>query len=735
MSSADRPDDSLYSACITWDVPHIRRAGNADALEFVRTVQLRPGSLDVAHKFDDESRTSPMRRAVHGLRLELSGELLEARKQYGRVARQPGVRGLLGLLLIAWMPDAAESDFERVEKRLEALRDSFVDVVAVSYAKLALWSFDSGNSARSRRYFTASREIASGEYLARLDEIAHWFGFDRVVHFGSPRTDISVMPWIQDFADSAARQAVEEEFKRSVKNPWRRSWTFGGRGPLTEMQAAEMQASWAGAAWLMPQLLRQSAALTLGAASTSREFASGLADWVRGGGSDIADVANSVEGELDSAAIDEIFFHSLRGGANVRDPRSWLHLLHALWSEVPAAIVDAYVAEYSGPERDVAIHDESGLRLALYAKFLVRSEAAAQALWSWPPQGVSVLARALPVGLASRVDRQTARLLVESAISTGADLNKDWQSAGWSTLARLAESVGDQELIGEVISRVPDSDLSAVSTVFGAFVPVSRLEKVFNASVRRLRNDIEESRRGRFTGWAGSAAYDVARIIAFSEVKDERGLAVLREVADNPNSSFEQMESALRALLFLTKRGLVPQELTHGIVVGPAPFNAMADDAPADQRLLRVLRVHIDTLVHAGLHGHEALLLGASRDNSAPVRLSAIEAISNLSLSGVASSSLDAALLGALYDPAPKIQAAAVKSVVSGSFVSESLRAVAIERLVELWPLAGLEMRTTLAGVVAERERLVAPGLLSITKSARRDRSVIVQWAAGDAQA
>ena len=216
-------NDALYRACITWNLPALRNTGLADADRFKNTIQLLPSAFSDTTEFAPK-RMTPLRRAAEGLKAELTGKSAIARKHYEVVAKKKGLPGVLGVLLIAWMSDATENDFARVERKLATLTGPGTrDVIARSHCKLATWAYDHGWRDRSAHHFEEARRQAGIDLRIALDGIGHWFGRDRMININRFPTDMTTFPWIAELVDGAARNFVEKNLRESIKSPYTRS--------------------------------------------------------------------------------------------------------------------------------------------------------------------------------------------------------------------------------------------------------------------------------------------------------------------------------------------------------------------------------------------------------------------------------------------------------------------------------------------------------------------------------
>lgn len=731
VSTAKRGEDDLYRACITWDVPAIRRDGSDEAMAFLRTMQLLPSAFAEQDVDPRTERMSPLRRATFGLRAELSGDSVLAKELYSAVARQSGLRGLLGQLLLAWTSDAKERDFARVETRLGNLSGpGSRDVAARCHCKLATWAGDHGWRDRAAHHFERARTAAGADLRAQLDEIGHWFGADQVLHFGRPRGDMVLFPWIDAWADAAARKSVEEEFKRSFRSPWTRYWTFGSSsGEGMDIQSAELQASWTGALWLLPAIQREHAALLLTQPRATKDVARGIALWVRGGGATPGRLIDFLEGHLTQNSIEELLVTQLHQGLSVARTELWWESCLALWSELPAQVVDSLIERFVAPLDDLDPNDEAVTGLTLFGYLLPQSERAAIRAQQLSDEQLAVLLRVLAPGV---VDRLPPSIVERGLLAALADEDGRWRGVGWPALARawwrLPAEAGAR-LRPRVAERLPRQDVPEAATIAPGLLRSDVLNRALDEAVTQVAQDVKDASRGRFSGRLREPATNVQRLVSALDVPRPYATAVLVRQAGSPVAAPVQRQAALAALISLARDSLLAYEDVEPALAGvDGPVLTLMADDEADRRYEDVQRAAL----HVALRYDErfdGVLLAASRDPSTRVRVLAVSTVTWLTAEIASSGALDATLLGALYDPHPRVQSFAVPALWRGRFASEVVRRTAQDRVVEVWPTAHLDFRAAVAQEMSsavkadDRSRMLAAW-------SREDRSVLVRWAA-----
>lgn len=732
MSSVEPSLDDLYRACITWDVPAIRRSNNDDATGLLQTLQLYPGAF-LEDKIDArKSRMSPLRRATYGLRAELSGDPDTARDLYILVSRQRGLRGLLGLLLLAWSSDAVERDFERVEVRLRSITGSGSrDLTARCHCKLAMWAGDHGWPDRAAHHFAQARASAGKELGAQLDEIGDLFGLDQFIRFRRKRGDMIRFPWVLSWADMAARKSIEEQLKRSIRSPWARTWTFGSSSiEGSDIQSAELQASWCGGLWLMPTIQREHAALILAQSREPEDVTRAIALWVRGDGPTPGRLIDSLEGYLTDESVDELLITHLHEGRSVMRSQRWVESCLALWSELPAQVIESLVHGFNPPDPSRGPHDETAKELTLFGFLLAQSELATAKAVTFSDAQLAMLLRAVPNGI---VDRLHPSIVERALRSATFDRGTPWNGVGLHSLARGWWRLPNQarsELRESVAEMIPTHEIAEASMIAPGLFDDEALIRALDDVVEMVEQDARNASRGIFSGRSREPSTDLQWLASnLGRLPPTAGAALVR-LANSLAAAPGQRQMALVALISLTRQGLLSEpdlgsatrELTGTV------STAMADDDDSDQRYEDVLRAALQ-LAHRYDEYFDGLFLAASRDPSVRVRILAVSTVVWLTQERASSGALDATILGALYDPHPGVQTVAVPALWRGRFASEAIRQAAQNRVIEMWPSAHRDIRIAVAretSVVASHEH---NGLAVLRRLAHKDRSVLVRWA------
>jgi hypothetical protein len=730
-------DDAVYRACITWNLPALRNSGD-DADRFKRTIQLLPSAFNDTTN-SAPKRMTPLRRAAEGLNAELTGKTDTAREHYEVVAKKKGLPGVLGALLIAWMSDATEKDFARVERKLATLTGPGTrDVIARSHCKLATWAYDNGWRAQSAHHFEEARRQAGKDLRMMLDRIGHWFGGDLVFYMNQTPTDMTTFPWIDEWVDGAARNFVEKSLRDSVKSPYTRGWSFGASTVEGhDIQSAEMQASWAGALWMLPQIHRQHAALILAKSNEPDDVARAIGLWAKGGGKDTNRLVSVKEPVLTESTIEDLLGNQLHEGRSVRDRDTWLDILHALWAELPDRFVEDFVSDYAGPIPGMSLHGDTGTKeLGLFGKLLVRSGRAVEKVYGFSEWEAGLLARSMHPELLNHLPRRLLARLLAAGISEPVLANEDWSGTGWASLLAcwtLLDQDAQAEYRDAVLEALPDSAVTTAVVVAPGLVTERRSDERLRVTVRLLAKELKDSRSGSFTGWGTHPAIDLARLATARGHISDSAVQRLVAIAVAPTTIPMQRLPCLTALTALAQDNLIERAQVERAFRPVSVHSVMTDDAGLDQRLEDIARLTLMVQFGYEQATAEAPLLAASRDSDVQIRILAVDAVSNLSVQGHISPSFDATLLGALYDPNPQVQARAVPALWHGHFESAALLDVARSRVAETFPTAHRELRAAIAHQIADIHT-DDPSIQRLRRLATHDRSWVVRRAVSRAK-
>ncbi|MDQ6617416.1 MAG: hypothetical protein M3083_22380 [Actinomycetota bacterium] len=337
MSAADI--SSEVKAALLWNVPALRSAGDA-ALAFHDVFSLRglrdAGGLDTAE---------PLAIAARGFQAELEGRLREAEELYRSLLIDMGFGPrLLGLALLAWMP--SDDPSKPLDYAAEAVSESSDSELKAHYfCKLMGFCLDRGLKARAEQYYDRALEFsgASPGLLQVLSAVGY-NEFSRPFLFREQtddRSDLVTLPWVSDVAAVGTRGVVLRQVRARAMNPWSRTIRFGP-DEVNPSTSAEVQAEWAGAVWLLPDLREQLGAQMLLSAEglDAAQSVYALSMWILGGGDDIAEIVDLVEPRFSATSPDELLKVNLHGGRRLGAERAFVPAALALWDLISDTLCD-----------------------------------------------------------------------------------------------------------------------------------------------------------------------------------------------------------------------------------------------------------------------------------------------------------------------------------------------------------------------------------------------------------
>ncbi len=736
MKTADERE-AVLSAILAWDLPKLRAAKDPAANEFVELMQLRLRSPD--NEDGSPTRLSPLMHANRGLRAELGGDQDRARAHYTRCSTRPGLAGMLGRLLLAWMQDAPQQAFRRPSQYAERHTSVFgAEVVARVEGRLMVWALDRGWRELAAQHYAAALKAASDEYKRILSTLGDWFGETQVFTFGgNAYSDLIAYPWIVGESSRAAERYVEDQVRELARSPWARTITLGA-GSGTAVEAAEMQASWVGALWLLPQLRRQIAGHLLVRQQGDEEVSRGLGMWIVGQGADARQLVDASESRLTADSVRELLEGHLASGAKVRNPETWTNVCTALWDELPESLALNLVAATPIPQPGaVSRYSTAAGAFGLFALLALRvPDAWAARFDTLPLESAALTVAAMSPAVAMRLPAVAAARGLAAFLRASDSLTSgDWAGAGWSTAAALLQAgrahLSDPDAyVRELTQAIPDSALVDVLLVEPSLVSSQRyLELVDDLTLAVLR-EASDAESGRYSGWARNPVMSLAAAMSARQDPREQALRAIDALAVHPLATHDQRVAAFTAL----------RQCFDELAVDAAHFRVTSMErvvtragfmraSPADNRLEAAAHLALRARAEVGAVPVGAVVAGC-RDADVRVRRQSVETASWLT-ERRPFGALDAALFGALYDPHPRVQTAAVEALCKGNVADAALGQAGGDRLLDLLATAHREVRASIVAGIRDTEAWYLEDLRPRVQAiAASDRSWVVRDAA-----
>ena len=306
-------DPEAVEAALLWDVPRLRRLGPsgdafADAFEAGGAAKIwwKPAPAE-----DDV-----LSIAAGAVRAERRGEHASAAERYLRLDGSGSWAQLMAACLRAWSPSQGGRETILEAARIAAQLHPTGALVPWLHCRLMTCAYDNSLGDLVEEHLRAAIETAAdfaqlrmvlggeranllGEYTEVRNLLGHRlseFEYDEYVF----------RRWIDGAALSSARDHLAQALVSRAQDPWRSTIRIGG-GPLGELVAADLQASWCGALWQRRRIRHQlAAAAILNEPRGSEQAASALWMWLDAGGNEIERVAELVEPQLLVDDVDEL---------------------------------------------------------------------------------------------------------------------------------------------------------------------------------------------------------------------------------------------------------------------------------------------------------------------------------------------------------------------------------------------------------------------------------------------
>jgi hypothetical protein len=535
------------------------------------------------------------------------------------------------------MNDATERDFYRVENRLQGLAGrGSRDLIARVHCKLAGWAMDHGWRERAAAHYDSALHASSGDLKRRLQEIGNRFDRERFFYFDDrSHKDTTSYRWIAQHLHAATSKAVEDRLKASIRSPWTRTWTIGG-GTVEghEVQAAELQASWAGALWLLPGIQRIHAAMILEKSHEARDVARAVALWVRGNGDGAGRLIDAHEGYLTATAVSDLVESQLNYGESVERRETWVEVCQTLWDQLPDQLVDRILERFVPPIDGFDPYSLAAKELELFAFMLCRRQEVFPYVSKLGPVQLAQLTRLLPPPLLAHMDSTSAERLLVNSVEHLAELDAGWTSLGWTNLALIWRrlTAAKRHIWRDRLTDVLPS--SALPEIAAAHIELPHEQQLEDALVEygaMVREEVEQARKGTFTGWTTSPAVSLTRLNLGLERNVSEAVEALVLVATSEHTSNEQRYDALLGLRALAESNLVTVDQIRPTFRSISVSSFMTGDRAGDQRLDDMARAALRArvMVTDELNG---TLLAGGRDPDGRVRQVAVASAGWLAL-------------------------------------------------------------------------------------------------------
>lgn len=736
---------NLVEAAIKFDESALIESGDAGAKHFVGVLRLDPRHLsdnsDPPGRISNEIEVdfaSLLFMVAESIRQVINGREDVARTILANLEYSEDNEHLLILLIQAWLPGGSTTLIEIDEYLTKVAVD--MDLKSRVYMKLMTWEMEArGNTGEAAAYYDRAIENASLGLQQALYGVGETFGRETRWFFHPASEALDTYSWI---IDSVSNACADELVRMARKQMSPMGRTFGGdpRAVPTPIRAAELQGGWAGAYWVLERIWRLKASIILVNSRDPAERAAAITDWVLSGGSRLRELINENENILSRQLVSKILVDDLKRGARA-GAEDWIELCLALWDELPleissdlvqSLVIPSWTYELSAPAREnkatVLFALLSGIEPDKWVERYTSLEAAQRLTVC-----LALTARQateLPVQLQGDV-RET--LLAYCAAKGQFASDPDVVEA----LAALVAALPIDSPQREAFKNVLPAEFSAeIGVRYPDLVTSDRIREDLAGTVSKIRLQLEQNQRGRWTTFGTSLAFEVARCLIALRSSDQGAIDTIVDFAAAPVSAANDVIDAVNALSWLADARLLA---SSDVIESQLPYRL--DVSPVDRMWAGRDDLRAVNAAIAGLHARVStdrrqaivVLVSSTRDPDAQVRKLAIDQFDGGHLIvGGFEASVDAAILGAIYDPDFRVQASAVRAVrsISDPLVAE----IAWARLVSVWDSAHRRVRVAAAGVAANQrydDRSIDRLREEVLGRASADRSFQVRQAAG----
>ncbi|MCG7595551.1 hypothetical protein [Mycobacterium sp. PSTR-4-N] len=735
------PATELLEAAIRLDQKVLIKSDDAGALHFLGILSLDPRHIGDARQGHEvvltAAGTSVLFVAAESIKTALHGDSDGARAVLADWKPQSDLEQLIVLLVQAWL-DTASSSLTRVDEFIRQTTFSR-DISARSYLKLMTWALERGGTLAARPYYDLALEYSSGQLSQAIHSVGSAFGADARIYFKPPTSELVSYSSITDSVYETAYDQFYRDARRQFTSPFTRTWGADPHTNPIRLRAAELQAGWTGAYWALQKVWRLKASILLINSDQPVERADAIAAWALSGGARPGSLVDANEQYLTEELIAKIFREDLKSGNRISES-DWVGMCSAIWDELPndliISLIDTLRVERTS--EDALLFDITDAPTRLFAS-LSRADSK-----TWldrfrdldPEEQLSVAltlnvseATALPASA-----RYSLRRMLLEVLERTAERGNTYNFPNLTTLAALLldEDPGSSD-IARFQQLLPHSRAAEVAALAAAIVPEPLLEECLIAGKQELKDQLAENRAGRWTKRIDSIPLQIAQCMVSLKRIDESAIRLIVDLANSPFTSSDDIIDAIASLSWLVDTEILsPNHPDLGAISFKTNLSPI-DRYWTGRDDLRAINASIaGLLARLPVSRVDAMnsLIVSTRDPDINVRLYAVSQLASaaLSVEGL-ETAVDAALLGAVFDPDSRVQAAAVRGIPLIS--DNSVRRLAWERVVREWEISHRRVRVAAARTLARTSSEDPSGNLrdQILGLAESDRSLNVRAA------
>lgn len=678
----------------------------------------------------------PLEVLAQGLTLEVSGDADGALDRYRSLQthRSPIIR-LMGAELIAWMPTAGEREIRSARKRLEDVDQSNLHRF-MHLCKLLTFALDSGllelgYELWQEAFATVGRKTAGARRMAEL-------GFNV---FGAPlpgdvleskggRSRLLDASWTFRELSSIQSSLTKDRVSNWARTAGSWSWRFGG-GPSARLSALDLQATWAGLPWRLPDIRAElSANLLASEGETDQQHEFAVAQWVLGGKGNNRSVARAVEARIGEGGVIRILEELLKYGRRFNRQTGTIEVATALWHLIGPASVPDLLRRFT-PAKVGRDREDAAVLWARLAMLAPEAWAEMFAQLSQPDQddiatnfdGSIELAESVLAVLAEPV-RRLAHL-------------PDRRSYELAVLVNGVHGAVESETTASVVEGLSEADSILLATDHPSLVDSGVLEAAVEHEIAQSLSALAQARAGTVHGYSISP-FSLLGLAVSCEIPatlQERCVAVLLAVSLDDSAPTAYRYDALRGLALPLEHPVVASAasaLLETDIQQASPFSMLR---PVGRDLFRALicRVLAPVRETHQIVAEQLTALIRSQDAEAR-RVAVLAAAASIPVlpEGPSKDSVRLSLFAALWDPDRVVLRSGLHALEVVELPAPAVQSVA-ERLGELYRSEGAAVRAAVVRfliVHRSTEEIDSYGLLA---SATTDRSWLVRSVASSA--
>jgi hypothetical protein len=722
---AIEPHDSMIRAALLWDIPRLKLMDLPGRREFIEA--LSPPLWREPVELPEENIEAPLVAAARALQLDRLQERGEAELLCQSLIQLGGWPRLLGLFVLNWLPGREDKAlFEETMREILAWRRS--KIKAHLLLKLLTIALDRPYPEFVEQLYGAALSTSRPNTQLRAYLYAAGFNFLGLPipseGWGRYRPDPLVeYAWIEEELAKGARETLTREVRERAASPWSTTLRFGKR-PVDQALAAEQQALWAGALWLLSDVRVQlGAELLLGGAEVAVQYGYAVQVWIDGSGRDIPRVIDFAEPHFEDTTLEQIL-EVLDARLLVRKAGWSRYIETALagWDLLGTARAERLLEQVDPAAGEHPVLDQ---QRTLWAAMAIH----APERWEEKYRGLNVERRTglldvVTPGLATHLPEEAARDLLDLVVERLRGQPSS-QAAVWRLFASLAERFDEQAMVTSLVEEAPVWVVGAIVQQDASAVPQDQLERAASELVAANERDLAEARRGRYALGTTNARAELARVIPAMAGDGSRYVRHLVDTAGSDDAPANIRLEALRGMAVIARHKGLASDLTADLANAPVGgVAAVMEDVSRDLLQAAIIQVMASASPKA-VDASELFLLGRHPD--ARVRELVVSACGSM-LGRGSEAIVEAVALSALFDPVERVVLAGLGAIATGPLRLDGTERALQSRLDALFREYGRDVRVQVAN--AARSRSGSASAASVLASASSDRSWRVRQAA-----